>query len=625
MYDARLIFYERDRLDYRFASERWSVSRVQAEAANLKAQVDGIQPAECRRLVMAGSNPLEHPNFLDIVDQCNEIGIDTCALEAPSSAFASSHVVSYLEAAGFKEAFLVCASLDEDLNESIMRDPGQHERYVEGLKAAAGSRLNVYVIIPVLRANASQIEPMIEKIARMGGGITGVLFSLPRVGQVPESARDALLSYNEIAPYLARYFHVAQRRRLEYGLTDKTGVSPCTTSGELDRYGSIFHDRINFYKHSDRRELTRASACDSCVLLENCPGIEQSYVDHYGADGMTSIELHEALGWRLRPMNKLEQWDYKQISDFDNPVTQREMSAVRVNGHCNMACSFCFVDRTVGDYEVDALLEKISGFVDEGTTHLIVSGGEPTIHPELPAIIRGARELGLKSIEMQSNGVKSAEIDYARKLVDSGLTMVTFSLHSVNPEQSDEITRLPKAFWKTIKAMHNFRELGIRTQIACVITKMNYQELPEYVRFLREEFPEDKGHVSICFAIAQGINDLVANWVVPTFTDLQPYFTEALDYCLETDIGFGGIIGQGSYPPCMLGGTIKYHQRLLRKIYRSPEVGKEFYKADRCSECSFNDYCVGVRRSYIDQYGDAEINPLTEPVVFAGSEVIPES
>jgi len=83
-----------------------------------------------------------------------------------------------------------------------------------------------------------------------------------------------------------------------------------------------------------------------------------------------------------------------------------------------------------------------------------------------------------------------------------------------------------------------------------------------------------------------------------------------LDYALENGVGFGGIIGQGGYPPCMLNGELKYYELLLEKIYRSDDHTKQFYKADRCKECSFDPYCVGVRRQYIDTYGDKEIQPF---------------
>jgi hypothetical protein len=161
--------------------------------------------------------------------------------------------------------------------------------------------------------------------------------------------------------------------------------------------------------------------------------------------------------------------------------------------------------------------------------------------------------------------------------------------------------------------MHHLRKLGVLTQIAHVITKENYKELPQTVRYLREEFPENEGHLSICFAIAQGISDLVFHWVIPTFTEIKPYFRDALDYCLETKVGFGGMIGQGGYPPCMLDGEVKYYAGVLDKIFKSEDSDQQFYKSEKCQQCDFNDRCLGPRRSYVKHYGEGEITPIKLP------------
>ena len=184
------------------------------------------------------------------------------------------------------------------------------------------------------------------------------------------------------------------------------------------------------------------------------------------------------------------------------------------------------------------------------------------------------------------------------------------SLHSIDPEHSDRITRLPNAFPKTVQAMHNFRRLGVLTQLAHVLTKANYQELPDTVRYLRREFPAEGGHLSICLAIAQGISDLVFQWVIPTFSEIKPYVSEALDFCLDTGVGFGGMIGQGGYPPCMLDGDLRYYANVIDKVFKSDDAAQQFFKPEKCRECSFDAYCLGPRRSYVEHYGDAEIKPF---------------
>jgi len=173
--------------------------------------------------------------------------------------------------------------------------------------------------------------------------------------------------------------------------------------------------------------------------------------------------------------------------------------------------------------------------------------------------------------------------------------------------------------------MHNFRRLGVLTQIAHVITKANFEELPATVRYLREEFPEDEGHLSICFGVAQPISDLVYTWVMPRFDEIKPFMKAALDYCLETRVGFGGMIGQGGYPPCMLDGDLRYYEGNIRNIYRSADWQDQFYKADRCKECSFDPYCVGVRRLYVETYGDAEIQPFKADIEEPANATIVEA
>ena len=114
--------------------------------------------------------------------------------------------------------------------------------------------------------------------------------------------------------------------------------------------------------------------------------------------------------------------------------------------------------------------------------------------------------------------------------------------------------------------------------------------------------------------MAQPISDLVYTWVMPRFDEIKPFVREALDYCLETRLGFGGMIGQGGYPPCMLDGDMRYYAANLGNIYRSPDHDQQFYKAPGCRECSFDPWCLGVRRLYVETYGDAEIKPFTADV-----------
>ena len=573
----------------------------------------------CQRIILSGGSPLAHPEFVELATASRKLGVPRLGLETDAGPLARKGMPTLLGRLGFTELFVVMGGLHDDVHEAVLGGTGPLRSALDGLeravthaRTAGGPR--VYMIVPVLRSNVDDLDPLLDWAIGLGG-LQGVLLALPEIARVPAEHRGVLLPYSAQAQIAARLFRKCQGHNVEYGLTSKRGILPCATDGALEHFATVFFDRSQYFKHSSKtdggEEFARVDACAECSLSHGCSGVERAYLDHFGADEFAPVPLDVSMDWKLRRINRLEEFEYRNISPFENDSPVNPRGLIRINGHCNMSCAFCFVDRTAPDFEVDLLKSEIRQMADGGTRHLVLSGGEPTLHPRLPDLIAFARSLGVFDvIEMQSNGVKCAEMAHARELVEAGLNKVTFSLHSIDPEQSDTITRLPKAFGKTIQSIHNFRELGILTQIAHVITKANYQELPEFVRYLRREFPAERGHLSICLAIAQGISDLVFQWVIPTFTEIKPFVADALDFCLDNEIGFGGMIGQGGYPPCMLDGEMRYYEGVLDKVFRSGDASEQFYKSEKCRECSFDQYCLGPRRSYVEHYGDAEIEPF---------------
>lgn len=625
MKEAKLTVFP-DSLEYRFAGPGRRGVPQAAPIDQLLAQARGIDPGRCQRLIISGGSPLRHPQFVELAIECRKLGFKRIALESDGASLARRGVATLLGRLGFKEVFVVIGGLRETVHDAVLQDAGTLGAALEGLRrlvahSSKGGPL-VYLVAPLLRTNVDDLGPLLDWAIGLGG-LRGFLLSLPEIERVAVERRDVLLPYSTQAEVVARLFRRCQGKNVEYGFTSKRGILPCAADGALEHFATVFYDRSQFFKHAprdgQRERFARVDACGECSLSHSCDGVEKPYLDQFGTAEFKSVPLETSMGWKLRRINRLEDFEYRNISPFknDSPVNPRGL--IRINGHCNMSCSFCFVDRTVPDFEVDQLEREIEQMARGGTRHLVLSGGEPTLHPRLPDLFRFARSLGVFDvIEMQSNGVKCADIEYARELVDAGLSKVTFSLHSVDPEHSDEITRLPHAFGKTIQSIHNFRQLGVLTQLAHVITKANYKELPQTVRYLRREFPAEGGHLSICLAIAQGISDLVFQWVIPTFTEIKPFVSDALDFCLETGVGFGGMIGQGGYPPCMLDGQMRYYEAVLDKVFKSEDSSDQFYKSEKCKECSFDPYCLGPRRSYVEHYGDAEIQPFRAEIAPAG-------
>ncbi|HVM98080.1 MAG TPA: radical SAM protein, partial [Candidatus Acidoferrales bacterium] len=127
---------------------------------------------------------------------------------------------------------------------------------------------------------------------------------------------------------------------------------------------------------------------------------------------------------------------------------------------CANRCVFC----ATGDRISAALSwDKIDGILrqhrDEGTEHLDIDGGEPTLHPQLIDAINLARDLGYRSINVTSNGRMLRDRALAERLLGSGMTHLLISVHGATAAVHDEATGAPGSFEQTISGVDNVMAL----------------------------------------------------------------------------------------------------------------------------------------------------------------------
>ena len=100
---------------------------------------------------------------------------------------------------------------------------------------------------------------------------------------------------------------------------------------------------------------------------------------------------------------------------------------IEVTGRCNLACPVCFADAgplAGPDPALSVIEERFRGALRKSSPHNIVqlSGGEPTVRDDLPAIVAMGREVGFPFIQLNTNGVRlAAELGYAGELQRAGL------------------------------------------------------------------------------------------------------------------------------------------------------------------------------------------------------------
>ena len=101
---------------------------------------------------------------------------------------------------------------------------------------------------------------------------------------------------------------------------------------------------------------------------------------------------------------------------------------------CNLACTYCNeYDDTSKPVPIDEMLRRIDHLGRLGTSVITISGGEPTLHPELDDIIRRIRKTGAIA-GMITNGYFLMP-DRIERLNKAGLDHMQISIDNVMPDE----------------------------------------------------------------------------------------------------------------------------------------------------------------------------------------------
>ncbi len=119
---------------------------------------------------------------------------------------------------------------------------------------------------------------------------------------------------------------------------------------------------------------------------------------------------------------------------------QRTCTAlIEVTGRCNLNCPYCFAssgDTAAPEPDLEQLGRDYDRILEiSGPCHIQLSGGEPTVRAELPAIIALGRSRGFDFLQLNTNGLRLArEADYARSLAEAGLASVFLQFDGLRRE-----------------------------------------------------------------------------------------------------------------------------------------------------------------------------------------------
>ncbi|MCO5595558.1 hypothetical protein L7F22_049603 [Adiantum nelumboides] len=166
---------------------------------------------------------------------------------------------------------------------------------------------------------------------------------------------------------------------------------------------------------------------------------------------------------------------------------------VSVTERCNLRCQYCMpadgVDLTPNSKLLTQIeLERLGKlFVSAGVDKIRLTGGEPTIRPDIEELCSLLKALpGLKTLAMTTNGLVLGR--KLPKLRDAGLDSLNISLDTLVPAKFEFMTRR-KGHSKVMEAIDAALQLGYDpVKVNCVVMRgFNEDEMCDFVNLTREK------------------------------------------------------------------------------------------------------------------------------------------
>jgi predicted dehydrogenase/MoaA/NifB/PqqE/SkfB family radical SAM enzyme len=487
------------------------------------------------------------------------------------------------------------------------RIAGRPEALVQalvGVRSLSEAGVAVEAEVPLLSGRLQSPEAVVDLVHRAVPALRAVRFFLP-LGPLPPALAPP--RWDEGAPALAAALRRCRALGVKARLHTQDAIPLCALRDAPD-----LHDAYAFPPRARVKPPPGAAypePCEGCAARRQCSGVVAAYREAHGAGGLA------AYGHRPRAM-------YAQRSP-GAPVFTAEhrkaasgagMVVLRPTVNCNQDCSFCSANETSGNVWTDPaeMLKAISRTARRGVERISFSGGEPTLSRDLPMFLDAARRLGIREIELVTNGVLLDDERRVRRLREAGLTHAFVSLHAHDEHLSRVMTQKVGDHARTVRALHLLLDAGVETLINHVITARNFPYLRAFVEFVHREF---SGKIRISFAFVTPQYKAIDNFsLVPKLSDVLPDLRRAMYRALELGQPFHVGSRQG-IPPCFLREFAAWSDVLGLSSEAASEDAPQKQRAETCNACRYSRPCTGLWQRYVAAYGLGELKALPGGVI----------
>ncbi len=167
--------------------------------------------------------------------------------------------------------------------------------------------------------------------------------------------------------------------------------------------------------------------------------------------------------------------------------TRRPLVFWNITNQCNLSCTHCYINAGPNKQRRDELsLNEAKAFIDDLAEMriplLMFTGGEPIVRRDFWDLVAYAKSNGLK-LALSSNGTLITK-EIAKKIKEAEIEYVGISLDGANEKTHDTIRGQSGSFNKSVEALKNCVEIGVKCGVRVTATRDNYREIPDLLDLL---------------------------------------------------------------------------------------------------------------------------------------------
>jgi uncharacterized radical SAM superfamily Fe-S cluster-containing enzyme len=173
------------------------------------------------------------------------------------------------------------------------------------------------------------------------------------------------------------------------------------------------------------------------------------------------------------------------------------LAIIDITNRCNLKCPVCFANAAAAGYVYEPTPEQIRDMLQNlrqnqpvPATALQFSGGEPTIREDLPELVKAAKDLGFRHVEVNTNGIRLAQsVEYCKTLAEAGVSTIYLQFDGLTSDVY-KFTRGVDLLKTKMQAIENCRAAGLKSLVLVVtlVKGVNDQQLGDIIRFAVKNF-----------------------------------------------------------------------------------------------------------------------------------------